>query len=71
MRIRKGQSCYWFDCDAVYGGVESDWVLFTLKSYKGDAGAAVLCPKHAAQLRRQVDWDMNWDRRHFEEDETP
>jgi hypothetical protein len=22
MRIRKGQSCYWFDCDVVYGGVE-------------------------------------------------
>jgi len=70
MQIRKGQPCYWFGCDAVYGGVEADWVLFTLKSHKGETGA-VLCPKHAAQLRRQVDWDMNWDRRHYEENETP
>ena len=70
MQIRKGQPCYWFGCDAVYGGIESDWVLLTLKSHKGEAGA-VLCPEHAAHLRRQVDWDLNWDRRHYEEDEAP
>ena len=44
MQIRKGQPCYGFDCDAVYGGVKSDWVLFTLKGHND-----VLCPKHAAQ----------------------